>query len=43
MAECWAERMVVTRVGSRDGKRAIKEVVERAGLRAVNWVGSRTS
>jgi len=32
MADCWAERVVVARAGSR----AVKTAVKRAGLRAVN-------
>ena len=38
MTECWSKRLVVTRVGSRAGEMTVKAVVERAGLRAVNWV-----
>ena len=36
MVDCWAERMVVTRVGSRAVWTAVKAVVKRADCWALN-------
>ena len=38
MTDCWAERMVVMRVGSSTGWMDGKMAMERVGYIAVNWV-----
>ncbi len=34
MTDCWADRMAVTKVGSR----AVKRALQKADQRALNWV-----